>query len=114
MHPLFHIPSTTLLTGLALLSQAPFHQASGSAPSVPAQEKQTFILPCYLKSGPLSEKSRSSGNRFPLFLLPEKIREYICSSGNTRNSLLTKAWLFSFSVQPWARLPVTFVPGSMN
>lgn len=68
MHPLFHIPSTTLVTGLAFLSQVPFNQASATNPSVPAQEIQTLILPCYLKSGPLSEKKlvfRKTLSSFP-------------------------------------------------
>lgn len=67
MHPLFHIPSTTFLTGLVFLLQAPFNQAAAK-PSAPAQETQTFILPSYLKSGSLSEKKlvfRKALSSFP-------------------------------------------------
>ena len=57
MHPLFNISSVSLLAGLLFLLQASFNHAWGSSkPPASPQEPQTFILPLYLKSTPLSEK----------------------------------------------------------
>ena len=60
MHSLFHMLSAPLLMGFVLLLQALFNQASGAHPSESVQKIQTFILPFYLKSEPLSEKKLDS------------------------------------------------------
>ena len=79
-----HILST-FLTGFVFLLQISFNQASGAKPkpSASAQVTQTFILPFYLKSKPLSEKKLvfRKALSFPFL---KKIPEYIASSGNIR------------------------------
>ena len=64
-----HILST-FLTGFVFLLQISFNQASGAKPkpSASVQVTQTFILPFYLKSKPLSEKKlvfRKALSSFP-------------------------------------------------
>lgn len=63
-----HILST-FLTGFVFLLQISFNQASRAKPkpSASVQVTQTFILPFYLKSKPLSEKSWFSGKHSLLF-----------------------------------------------
>ena len=80
-----HILST-FLTGFVFLLQISFNQASGAKlkPSASVQVTQTFILPFYLKSKPLSEKKLVFRKALSFFPFLKKIPEYIASSGNIR------------------------------
>ena len=80
-----HILST-FLTGFVFLLQISFNQASGAKlkPSASEQVTQTFILPFYLKSKPLSEKKLVFRKALYFFPFLKKIPEYIASSGNIR------------------------------
>lgn len=80
MHPLFNIYSVSFLAGLVFLLQAPFNHAWGSKPPASAQETQTFILPLYLKSAPLSEKRqvfRKSLSAFPFAEKNPRIHHFV-------------------------------------
>lgn len=80
MHPLFGISSVSFLAGLVLLLQASFNQAWGGKPPVSAQETQTFILPLYLKSVPLSEKRqvfRKALSSFPFAKKNPRIHHFV-------------------------------------
>lgn len=80
MHPLFNIYSVSFLAGLVFLLQAPFNHAWGSKPPASAQEPQTFILPLYLKSAPLSEKKqvfRKSLSAFPFAEKNPRIHQFV-------------------------------------
>ena len=115
MHPLFNISSVSLLAGLLFLLQASFNHAWGSSkPPASPQEPQTFILPFYLKSKPLSEKKLVFRKALSFFPFLKKIPEYIASSGNIRGWLLTKESLFSFSELLWDKFPEMCAPDFMN
>ncbi|MFQ9833717.1 MAG: hypothetical protein ACLRZQ_03270 [Akkermansia muciniphila] len=81
MHPLFNISSVSLLAGLLFLLQASFNHAWGSSkPPASPQEPQTFILPLYLKSTPLSEKRqvfRKSLSAFPFAKKNPRIHQFV-------------------------------------
>ena len=81
MHPLFNISSVSLLAGLLFLLQASFNHAWGSSkPPASPQEPQTFILPLYLKSTPLSEKRqvfRKSLSAFPFVKKNPRIHQFV-------------------------------------
>ena len=76
-----HILST-FLTGFVFLLQISFNQASGAKPkpSASVQVTQTFILPFYLKSKPLSEKKlvfRKALSSFPFSEKNPRIHRFV-------------------------------------
>ena len=75
-----HILST-FLTGFVFLLQI---SGAKLKPSASVQVTQTFILPFYLKSKPLSEKKLVFRKALSFFPFLKKIPEYIASSGNIR------------------------------
>ena len=78
-----HILST-FLTGFVFLVQISFNQASGAKPkpSASVQVTQTFILPFYLKSKPLSEKKLVFRKALSFFPFSEKNPSQIREKSN--------------------------------
>lgn len=80
MRPFSSAFPASFLTGLVLLYQVSWMEAAPSRPAVRKQDIQTLILPCYLKSSPLSEKKivfRKTLSSFPFTEKNPRIHQFI-------------------------------------
>lgn len=80
MRPFSSAFPASFLTGLVLLYQVSWMEAAPSRPAVRKQDMQTLILPCYLKSSPLSEKKivfRKTLSSFPFTEKNPRIHQFI-------------------------------------